>query len=88
VYEPQEAQPYQPPATFYTATSPVPHRPSARRSGVGYGKWLAAAGAVLVIGGLLLYVSFGARQATPPAVRPPVPAAGADAPASPVELRT
>jgi hypothetical protein len=33
------------------------------RLGAGYGKWRAAAGAVLVICGLLLYVSCSARKA-------------------------
>src|SRR5262245_61522984 len=57
---------------------------SALRLVAGHGKWLAA-GVVLVLSVLWLYVSFGARQALPPAPSAgrvtPAPSAPADAPA-------
>src|SRR5262245_56849448 len=58
-------------------------RSSVLRLMAGYGTWLAA-GVALVLGGLWLYVTFGARQALSPAppagLVTPVPSAPADAP--------
>src|SRR5262249_28119540 len=54
----------------------TPQRSFARRLMTASGTWLAA-GAVLVLGGLLLYFVLGDRQ-----VPPPAPAAGPTAPAS------
>ena len=54
-------------STLSRQTSAAPP-PAAPGPATGYGKWLAVSTvAVLAIGGLLAYVWFGARQATPPA---------------------
>src|SRR5215471_7276810 len=68
---------------------PPPASEARQRSAVlrlvaSYGTWLAA-GVALVLGGLWLYVTFGARQALPPApaagLVTPGPSAPTDAPA-------
>src|SRR5215472_4353009 len=62
-------------------TTGTPQRSSARRLMTASGTWVAA-GAVLVLGGLLLYFVLGDRQTPAPSAGPTAPAPAAVRPAA------